>query len=564
MTETRQHVVVVAGGLPDIVSASLSVRLSRTAFIPAVMLAVMSLPGVFSTVSGGEQHSVTVSIDPRIELLAVVQLLGGYGDRYGLINKYDSPYRRGVESHFAPYKEHPAVRMFAQMSASGFSFDAPAAAMLHLSDPPDLGVAVPFTDYLARRAGGKERLEELVERLRSFAHDTDFMAFFAAHNETFHEAVANVHKKIQGVDCVGGLQDYYGMQQHSYNLILVPLFRGSYGSRIPRSDGAHDIYCVSEAMGVENGFAVFGSAERLNNIMWHEFGHSFVNPLTAKHRGHIARSSALYRPIAEQMKQQAYSSWENCVNEHIVRAVHIRLAGREIGKEAAARLRRHDRMRGFFYVDALCERLKEYENQRNKYPTMEAFYPRLVDVFRGLSEKDLGDQFYSAPLGNINSVVSDRESMVFVVPTNERDEAVEQRIRAFAEAIRDKFFDNRPVITDEQALQRDLSSNSLIVYGTPTGNLWLAQHIGDIPVRIERDRIVADTVYVGSNLRFITIWPNPQNPEKGVVIYTAQRPEAVIDINSVFHGPTDYVVAKEREILRASYYKKHNGQWSFE
>ncbi|MFQ5983206.1 MAG: hypothetical protein ACE5KS_07520, partial [Woeseiaceae bacterium] len=46
-------------------------------------------------------------------------------------------------------------------------------------------------------------------------------------------------------------------------------------------------------------------------------------------------------------------------------------------------------------------------------------------------------------------------------------------------------------------------------------------------------------VYTGEDLRFITAWPNPQNPEKGVVMYAAQRAQDVVGINAVFHGPTD-------------------------
>jgi len=64
-------------------------------------------------------------------------------------------------------------------------------------------------------------------------------------------------------------------------------------------------------------------------------------------------------------------------------------------------------------------------------------------------------------------------------------------------------------------------------------------------------------------LLFITAWPDPQNPKRGVVIYTAQKAEDIIGINSVFHGPTDYVVAKGTDSLKAANYKKQNGQWSF-
>ncbi len=116
------------------------------------------------------------------------------------------------------------------------------------------------------------------------------------------------------------------------------------------------------------------------------------------------------------------------------------------------------------------------------------------------------------------------------------------------------------MLTDAEALTRDLSKNSLIIYSTFRGNLWLAQHQNEFPLRIEPDKIVTDSVYYGTELRFITAWPNPQ---KGMVVYTAQKAEDVIGINGVFHGGTDYVIARGTEILKQGNYVKENGEWTF-
>jgi len=165
--------------------------------------------------------------------------------------------------------------------------------------------------------------------------------------------------------------------------------------------------------------------------------------------------------------------------------------------------------------------------------------------------------------GPINATVADKESMVIIFPTKEADEHVMAGIRAHAESIRDRLFsEETPVISDEEALKRDLSSNSLLVYGTPAGNLWLAKHLEMLAVRVESDRVVADTTYDGTGLCFISCWPNPYNPSKGMVIYTAQQAKDVININEVFHGPNDYVVARGTAILGTGNYHKENGGWS--
>ncbi|MHC4592467.1 MAG: S41 family peptidase [Planctomycetota bacterium] len=166
--------------------------------------------------------------------------------------------------------------------------------------------------------------------------------------------------------------------------------------------------------------------------------------------------------------------------------------------------------------------------------------------------------------GPINAALLDKESVAIVVPTNEADKDVEEQIHSLAHAIRDRFFGSEaPVITDVEALQKDLSSNSLMVYGTLTGNLWLAKHIQALPVEILPDRIVTAEATAGTDLRFITCCPNPQNPQKGMVIYTAQQAKDIVKINNVFHGPTDYVVARGTEVLLSGGYRKEEGEWTF-
>ena len=164
--------------------------------------------------------------------------------------------------------------------------------------------------------------------------------------------------------------------------------------------------------------------------------------------------------------------------------------------------------------------------------------------------------------GNLNAVSADREAVVLIVPTHEADKDVQERIHEYVQQIRDMFFKGAPILTDEEALKRDLSFNALVVYGTPTGNHWLAQLWDELPLRIEPDKIVARQVHTGTDLRCITAWPNPQNPQRGVAIYTAQRAEDIVGINGVFHGPTDYVIARETEILEDDFYDMRDGQWS--
>jgi len=529
----------------------------------SILQPVVGIAGAQNEDSKLPAGPVNITVDSRIELLAVVQFLSGYDERYRLITDFDFPYKQDVREYFSTHKDHSAVKHFDRMSADGFSFDAPPAAMLYLSNPPELSIEMPFTEYLNRRAGGAERLKKFVELLRDFAEETKFLAFFEAHSGTFQQIVANAQRKMGGINYAQTLQDYYGMSQNSYNIILTPLFVGGYGPRIERSSGKFDVYNILGPMNMENGLPTFGSEESFRHIAWHEFSHSFVNPTTEKFSKEIDKYKALYEPISAKMKGQAYGDWQTCVNEHIVRAVTTRLAYREIGPEASEQALSNEKEHGFAYVQALCESLAGYEEHRDTYPTLVDFYSELIEVFRELSEKDLGPDFYAIPFkGTINAAAADRNSAILVLPTNEKDKQIQEKIHTFVRNIQKRFYKDRPILTDKEALQKDLSENTVIAYGTPKGNLFIAGYIAGMPIKVESDRIVADKVYKGTNLRFISAWPNPRNPEKGMVFYTAQRPQDVLNINNVFHGPTDYVIAKATESLVSANYDKKNGKWS--
>jgi hypothetical protein len=120
------------------------------------------------------------------------------------------------------------------------------------------------------------------------------------------------------------------------------------------------------------------------------------------------------------------------------------------------------------------------------------------------------ENFYELPF-DINSFFSDKESIVLVLPTHEADGAKREQIRKYAKKVF-KFIEESSILTDEEALKKELSQNSVIVYGTPEGNLWLSRFISEIPVKQKKDKIVLqDNIYSGNNLRFISLWINPEN-----------------------------------------------------
>ena len=510
--------------------------------------------------------NLEICVDPRIELLTALQQQADYP----VLSRLNSTYKDEMKEYFKKYSNHKAIKAFNQLSDKGFNYDAPPAAMLYLSNPPNLSIKHKFDKELVSRASSQKQLNAFIDNLRTFGKDTNFQKFYQQHAPFYTTMVNQVYKDIKDMNLMATLDDYYGMKANSYHLILSPMLHsGGYGPSLETKKGLEIYGIIGPDQILEEKAGTYlpaYSVESIVSIIWHEFGHSFVNPTTRKYLKEINQYDKLFSPIESRMNAQAYNNWETCVNEHIIRAVTARMTYLTSGKEAGDQVIAYERANSFFYVPALCESLEYYESHRDTYPTFESYYPELIKVFKKLSEQKLPDDFYIIDfIGPINAAFQyeDTLNVVIITPTQEADPTIQSKIHDYVESIRNQFFSSAKLLTDSEALTQELGDCVIIAYGTMDGNLWLKHYKDTFPFRIENDRIMVDKSYEGTDLEFISALPNPQNRKRPLLVYTAQKAEDLLKINTVFHGPTDYILAKDEEELCSGFYYKKDGVWSF-
>lgn len=486
-------------------------------------------------------YSQEIRVDPRMELFSVIGLLADYD----LMTRTASPYRAAMLNRFQSFRNHPAVRRFADARQRGFSFDGPVAAMACLSNPPELLLQASPVDCASTRIGGAAILRAWIDELRDFSRVSNFPAFFDENREFYAQLVQQVQSSMEG-DVPAEMERYFRRTQASYAVMLNPLLTGNYGLRVPAAEGQfHTMISISPST-VANGVPQFATGAGLRMLLWHEFGHSFVNPVIDANEFMLRQSERLFEPIRDRMTAMAYGLWRVTVIEHVVRACVARMAAANIGLSRAAKEILAQRGLGFVYVGDLASRLEEFEAQDLPF---EFFAERLIAALNELTARTLPATYYALPYaGTINSALADRTRFVYIVP------ASEPAIRAYVEGLRNRFAPAAPVLDDIEALTRDLSESSVVAYGTIDGNQWLARYRDAIPV--------TTAGYEANNLRLIASFPNPANPDLGVVAYTAAQPSDVVGINSVFHGPTAYVIADGTTILKAGDYSFENGLWT--
>ncbi len=338
---------------------------------------------------------VDVSVDPRIELLLIVQhLTGDYEKRTRLITDFDFAYKREIEEHFRPFAMHTVVMTYRAMALKGFSFDAGPQAMMRLTADQSLALRAPMPEDLLKRVGGAEQFETFRSEMADFAQASGFWKFFADHKPLYDELCRDVNETARPGELVAALNDYTGMNVSNGHLVLFPMGHpGGFAAHVtPEVDGvkqAEEVFAVVGPGGAKDDKPVFGgeSAPWFESLINHEFAHTIVNPLADRHAERVAGSDAKLEPIRQQMSRQAYQNWRTVVNEHIVRAIECRLALKRHGPAAGAAKLKHEYQRGFIYVPALVEALGRYEQDRAKWITLEQFYPELLSVFER-SESD--------------------------------------------------------------------------------------------------------------------------------------------------------------------------------
>ena len=276
-------------------------------------------------------------MDPREELLSIILLLSDYDPRLEQMTKFDFAYKREIRTTFDKYRNHDAVKIFNKLWRINFAYDAPPTAVLYVTYNFRLRQDTAITNYLKVRAGSEKALLKFFEALRRFSDDSQFSGFFNSHQniwailreagnkagffnshrEYYRAILREAGNKAAGKDYVHELEAYYGAHNVSYTVILVSLFRrGGYGPRVERPDGS-EIYAIIGTRGM-NGFnPSFGTRSDFLHIMRHEFGHSFVNPVTERKEELVRRYENLYTPVKNKMQSLSYGEWPTLVSMSI-------------------------------------------------------------------------------------------------------------------------------------------------------------------------------------------------------------------------------------------------------
>ena len=331
---------------------------------------------------------IEILVSPNLELINGILLTSQYNAitrpyvGYGLMTEEENVYTSAVKAFFKPYREHRVYKTLEAMVPNGFTFSRPVEFALSLGESEDFPFRFSPSPLCIAYSGGLKKLQELAALLRELAKESGYFDFYQTQATFYTPYIQQARETVCAHPFISMLEAEFGTQQHAYYYVISALMKGNFGLHFPCGERSE-----SEL------FSVF-STDSLSlspAILLHEYMHAFINPLTEKYRSLVCAFQSAYQWLSKYKLpdyQSGYGDWEECVNEHLVRAMTIHLLHRCGYSDLAQKMLRNDLYCGYQYIPLLLERYCIYDANRGKYSDFERYYPELLQVFSAPPEQD--------------------------------------------------------------------------------------------------------------------------------------------------------------------------------
>ena len=324
-----------------------------------------------------------VRADPRIELFSVLFHLIGSAE----FQPFDTSYRRAVDQHFAPFREHPAALATLELRAKyGIGHNAPIGLAVFLdaaSLQPIVSLTTATTAEDLDARWQKVPVAAYLEKVRSFASESRFAEFFASQ----HDYIAGVEERLAQALLPHGIETWFagflGVYPGARFTVVPGLLTGPWSYEASMHDGAgrERVYQIVELEGVDSS-GLPNPTVLTTDLIVHELAHSYVNPIVEHHAAEFQVAEALFAQVQAVMEEQRYISWKIMVQESLVRAITILFIRDKQGVVAASEAIYKELQQGFSWITELAKQLADLRtvsagtpiNLEEKVPELAAFF----------------------------------------------------------------------------------------------------------------------------------------------------------------------------------------------
>jgi len=329
---------------------------------------------------------ITIEADPRVELIGIVFRLAGSPEfSEGVLRSYV----KDTERHFGNFDDHPAVKLAAKLRANRrMSCDGPMSLAVHIDG--DFRPRKSFEQWpwgLDSR-WEKRETEEFLDKLQQFAADAKFNEFFEAHSSFYQEGIRSCEDIMAEANLEEWLDEFFGFEGGD-DLKLVLGFTGgfsNYGLKFTDEKTSEKYAIIGIHLFDSAGNPVFRPKQLATTA--HEFCHSFTNPTVKKHMDRLRPAGEkMYAATASGMRRIGYQKWESLMYETAVRGCVASFVRKSFPPMYMQYYLNDEVEDGFVWTEELGELLREFESNRDKYPTFESFFPEVVTFLNEYANK---------------------------------------------------------------------------------------------------------------------------------------------------------------------------------
>jgi hypothetical protein len=365
---------------------------------------------------------IEVKVDPRIELFSTIFRLA---DLPEYCQNELPEYVNDVELYFNNFKDHSVVKFARQLDTTiGMGYNAPMELAVHISDIEWLQMRetqYPIQEYHDVR-WDQASVDKFLKLAHDFAQESHFMDFFNNHRHFYEFTENKLNKLMKENDVWEWLQSFFDPTSNTQFFVLIGMQNGAnnYSCQVILSNGKHEVYSIPGVWMKSAQNKPAFNQYTINRIV-HEFSHSFINPLVLNSADELENAGkTIYAYVEDDMEREKYRFWTTMIYESIVRACEIRFNNLHADSAMMNQLIEGEIRYGFLWMRKLVCLLEKHENQRNKYPTFESFFPEIITFFNNYTRNIVAeiDELRAAERKKWTSIETNAPKILSMIPEN--------------------------------------------------------------------------------------------------------------------------------------------------
>lgn len=340
-----------------------------TIVILIALLLFMSWVKIHAYNEAKVSEKLWISFPRNLAVFHILVVLSPSGEE--MKERFPHPLAAEAQEYFRDFKDHPAVmmtdKMFKQMWYFALNYIA-----LYYSDFPEAQLTAEIPEEYQEWRDMKNMIQHYLSTVREFYLASDFEKFWKSRRQDIQALIEEVKDNLPSIDIPQLLEDFYGREVERFCIVPCPFMAQSATHvEVQDKEGNWRFYHLDGGLGFQDSFSSVYFA-------FHEFSHSFIEPISLDYSEQINKLAYLYEPLKEDFSRMGYRDWDRAFAEHMVTAGQLHLVRKAFGEEKAKKMMQREIKKGFKLLPHFYAYFDEYDKNRDKYKNLKAFYPLIL------------------------------------------------------------------------------------------------------------------------------------------------------------------------------------------